>query len=194
MNGMMSFIRGGAPRLMAAAALAFLAFGAATACAEKSGIQQPSWMEIDAEAKKVTIDMVAGWSGQNGALNFNGYHNGNATVVIPVGWDVLVNFTNNDGNLPHSLLVTKPYTQENMPQVAGHSEVAIPRAYTRDPINGISGGQSDYFTFTAKEAGKYFLFCGVTGHGLSGMWIHLELRTDAELPGVIVGKGAKGRD
>ena len=182
------------PRLAAFGALIAIALTAASACAKSSDLTQPSWMTIDAGAKKVTMDIEAGWNGNNGALNFNGYHDGDATVVVPVGWSVVVNFKNNDANLPHSLLVTKPYAKGEFPQTAGHSEVAIPRAYTRDPVDGISAGQTDDFRFTAKEAKDYYYLCGVTGHAMSGMWIHLSLRDNVDQPGLIAEEGASGRE
>src|SRR5215469_12535221 len=79
----------------------------------------PSWMKITAPARLVRLDIVAGWNANDGALNFNGYFSGDATVVVPVGWTVDIAFKNNDGMLPHSLVVTRPYKREEIPQTAG---------------------------------------------------------------------------
>lgn len=181
-------------RIAAFAALAVLMVTATSACAAKDDLKQPSWMKIDAEAKTVTLHIAAGWNGNNGALNFNGYYDGDAKVVIPVGWAVTVDFRNDDASLPHSLLVTKPYTKKEMPESAGREEVAISRAYTRNPREGISGGKTGGFRFKAKEAGNYYFLCGVTGHAQAGMWIHLSLSDAAKEPGIIPEKGSSGRD
>src|ERR1700759_3607703 len=74
-----------------------------------AALQTPSWMKVNAQAKSVALDIVAGSNANNGALNFNGFYGGDMTVVIPQGWTVKVTFTNHDGMLPHSVLVTKAY-------------------------------------------------------------------------------------
>ena len=56
--------------------------------------ETPDWMTIDAAKKSVSLDMVAGWNPNNGALNYNGYSGGEMTVVVPVGWTVKIAFTN----------------------------------------------------------------------------------------------------
>ena len=42
---------------------------------------------------------------------------------------------------------------------------------TRQALEGMNQGQTDVMRFTATPAGSYRIFCGVPGHGLSGMWI-----------------------
>jgi sulfocyanin len=148
-------------------------------------------MKVDAAAEKVTLDMVSGWNGNNGALNYNGYHDGDATVVIPAGWTVEVKFLNNDSSLPHSILVTKPYAKEAMPAIAGRDQVAVPRAYSRNPESGIGGGETDDFRFKADPAGKYYFLCGAPGHAAAGMWIHLDVSPEAKEPAVIIAEGAQ---
>jgi sulfocyanin len=151
----------------------------------------PSWMQVDAAAEKVTLDMVSGWNGNNGALNYNGYHDGDVTVVIPAGWTVEVKFRNNDSSLPHSILVTKPYAKNEFPEIAGRDRVAVARAYSRSPEAGIGGGQTDDFRFKADPAGKYYFLCGVPGHAMAGMWVHLDISPEAKEPGVIIAPGAQ---
>ena len=54
----------------------------------------------------VSLVMVGAADGANGTMNFNGYGNGNLTVIVPLGWRVLVQFENKGlGALPHSLTV-----------------------------------------------------------------------------------------
>ncbi|HLF58864.1 MAG TPA: sulfocyanin-like copper-binding protein [Alphaproteobacteria bacterium] len=181
--------------MAAIVAMAMAAIAVAGAAAGETQPEKPSWMTIDAANKKVTLDVMAGWNSNNGVLNFNGYYDGDATVVIPVGWSAEVKFGNNDGYLPHSLLVTKPFAKADMPETAGSNKVAIPRAYTRSPAAGIAAGETDGFRFTAGAPGEYYFLCGAPGHAQSGMWIHMSVSADAAEPGVIVAPGATpGRD
>jgi uncharacterized cupredoxin-like copper-binding protein len=50
---------------------------------------------------------------------------------------------------------------------------------------GLKPGQTDQTTFTADEAGWYWLLCGVPGHALKGEWISLKIDRDATSPGVM---------
>ena len=170
-------------------ALAISATAAGAAAAEPAA-QSPSWIASDPGKKTVTLDVVAAWNSNNSALNFNGYHDGDATIVIPVGWSATFNFSNNDAALPHSLLVTKPYAKADLPVQAGTDLVAIPRAYTNNPAAGLAAGQTDNFQVNATAPGEYDLLCGAPGHAQGGMWFHLSLRADAAKPGLIVAPGA----
>ncbi len=75
---------------------------------------------------------------------------------------------NKDGT-PHSAEVISG--EGPVPNAA--SDPAIPRAYTNKVQEGLAQEASDDITFTAPASGKYRIFCGVPGHGLSGMWIWL---------------------
>ncbi|HTW29342.1 MAG TPA: sulfocyanin-like copper-binding protein [Acetobacteraceae bacterium] len=167
------------------------------ACVAPAGIAQaalPSWIHADPAHRIATIDMVAGWNPNNSALNFNGYYAGDLTIVIPVGWTVKVSFTNHDGMLPHSLLVTKAYAKAKIPPQAGVNQVAISKAYTDDPDSGLAPGQKDSFDFKATDPGTYWWFCGVPGHGLEGMHVKLRIDPAATGPAAIIAPGAeKGR-
>ena len=163
----------------------------------------PSWMKSDAATKTVNIELVAGWNANNGALNYNGYYKGDMTVVIPAGWTVDVKFRNRDGMLPHSVLVTKPYlvTQpylvtkpsppKEIPEQAGVSEVAIARAYSNDPESGMMADHREEFGFSARDAGEYWLLCGVTGHALQGMWVKLSVDAQTDQPQIAIAGGAE---
>ena len=155
----------------------------------------PTWMKSDAEAKTVDMDVISGFNGNSGALNFNGYYEGNATIVVPVGWKVKVAFRNQDGNIPHSMAITKPYALDDFPLQAGPKEVAIKRAYSRSPITGQSATEkTDTVKFKTTKAGDYYMFCGVTAHGQAGMWIHFKVSDTAKGPSLIVSEeSADGR-
>ena len=150
----------------------------------------PSWMTIDAGAKSVAIDVVAGFNPNNSNWNYNGYHDGDMTVVLPLGWSVRMTFTNHDSDVPHSLVVMKDPGPEHLPLQAGHDQAAFARAYSKSPEQGLSAGDHDVIAFKAKEPGKYLWFCGVPGHGQSGMWVHVEVTPKAQTPYLRIAKGA----
>jgi sulfocyanin len=147
-------------------------------------------MTVHEDARNVEMDVVAGFNPNNSSWNFNGYHDGNMTVVVPEGWRVRIDFTSRDGNVPHSLVVIADPGRENLPMEAGREHTAISSAYPKSPIQGISAGDKDVISFTAKKAGDYLWFCGVPRHGLSGMWVYFKVSADADQPYVTIAEGA----
>ena len=135
------------------------------------------WLSYDAATKTVTFALEAGASGTAGPFNFNGYANGTATLVVPASSTVVMNFVNLDGT-PHSaeLIADK----DPMPNSGG--DPAIPAAYTKDVTQGLPQGGKDVIRFTAPASGSYRIFCGVPGHGLSGMWIRFKVDPAAKSP------------
>ena len=155
----------------------------------------PTWMTVDAGAQKVTMDVVAGFNPNNSNWNFNGYYDGDLTVVVPEGWQVEITFTHQDGGLPHSLVVMADPGTDNLPLQAGREQAAFPRAYSRSPEQGISASDQDTITFKTNKTGDFLWFCGVPGHGQSGMWIRFAVRGDAEAPYITITADAEpGRD
>jgi sulfocyanin len=152
----------------------------------------PSWMTIDPGANKVEMDVVAGSNPNNNNWNFNGYYEGGLTVVVPEGWRVEIGFTNRDANYPHSLVVIDdPGSEDALPEQAGREEVAIKRAYSKSPIEGIFSDEKDTISFKAAPAGDYLLYCGVPKHGLSGMWVYFKINADTEQPYVTIAESAE---
>jgi hypothetical protein len=141
----------------------------------------PTWLSFDAAAKTVRFQLIAGLTGLNGALNFNGFRDGNLTLVVPVGWDTQIEFRNHDGMLPHSAEVIAPQT----PLPAQPVSPAIPRAFTLRLATGLPPEGTDVMRFAAKPAGEYLIFCGVPGHGASGMWIRLRVSPTAQAPAML---------
>src|SRR5688500_593392 len=104
---------------LSVAGLAILALGPALpapVCAQDDKVVpsqaiDPAWLRSDTATKTATFELVAGLTGLNGALNFNGFRDGELTVSVPLGWTVVMHFLNHDGMLPHSAEVipdTKP--------------------------------------------------------------------------------------
>ena len=123
---------------LALALLAVTAAGGATADAAEDHLV-PSWMTIDADAKTVTMDVIAGFNPNNSNWNYNGYHDGDMTVVLPQGWNVRMTFTNHDADVPHSLVVMTDVGPAELPLEAGREQAAFPRAYSKSPGAGPVG-------------------------------------------------------
>ncbi|HEU5169467.1 MAG TPA: sulfocyanin-like copper-binding protein [Gemmatimonadales bacterium] len=129
------------------------------------------WIKWDAATNTVTFRLVAG------PFDFNGYTSGRATLVVPSRSNVVINFEQNDGT-PHSAVIIED--KDPMPTMA--DQPAIPRAYTNKASEGLPQGSKDVIRFTAPESGSYRIFCGVPGHGLSGMWIRFKVDPAAKEP------------
>ena len=142
-----------------------------------------NWLSANPATKTATFSLTAGLTPYNGALNFNGFRDGGLTLIVPVGWTVLVNFTNHDGMLPHSAEVIAD--QKPVPNGA-LEKPAIDRAYTNQVAEGLPPQTKDKMRFTAQPPGDYLFLCGVPGHGLAGMWIRLKVSSDATAPSLVL--------
>jgi hypothetical protein len=176
-------------RLLLRAAFAAVAIGLIALPLSAQAPLVPGWIQNDKAEQSTVLDILAAWNSAGGGLNFNGYANGEARVVIPVGWKVQVKFFNSSLDLAHSIVITKPYAAGAFPIEAGPGEAAIPRAYTKSPVTGVYN-DGDEFSFTASEsrAGDYYIFCGVSTHGLAGMWIHMSIRPGVDAPHLVIEK------
>jgi hypothetical protein len=132
---------------------------------------QDQVLKYDAATNTVTFELMAG------PFNFNGYTNGGATLVLTPKANVVINFVNKDGT-PHSAEVISG--DGPMPNAA--TDAAIPRAYTNKVLEGLPQEGKDVMRFAVPESGKYRIFCGVPGHGLSGMWIWMRIDPAAKAP------------
>lgn len=153
-----------------------------SSCSKYFGVANanPSFMHVDKETKTVSFDMVAGWDGCNNAYNYNGYYAGDVTLRVPDGWNVKVVLTNRDGNAPHNIIVTYPYSRDDMPDHLSSDAAVLRRAYTED----VYVGEQESMQFIAKE-GKYWFFCGIKGHGHNDMWINFEVSKSFLVPEVV---------
>ena len=61
----------------------------------------PSWLQVGTGTKTATFQLVAGLTGLNGALNFNGFRDGGLTLTVPVGWTVVMHFRNHEIGRAH---------------------------------------------------------------------------------------------
>jgi hypothetical protein len=143
------------------------------AAPQPSGANQGQGLKYDAASNTVTFDLVGGPSG----FQFNGYASGGATLTLPSKANVVMNFVNKDGT-PHSAEVMSG--EGPLPNAA--AEVAIPRAYTNQRLQGLPQEGTDVMRFQVPESGKYRIICGVPGHALSGMWIWMKVDPSAKAP------------
>ena len=141
------------------------------AVAAPASAGQDQWLKYDAGSNTVTFELIAG------PFNFNGYTSGGATLTLPSKANVVINFVNKDGT-PHSAEVISG--DGPIPNAA--TDPAIPRAFTNKALEGLPQEASDAMRFAVPESGTYRIFCGVPGHGLSGMWIWMRVDPTAKAP------------
>lgn len=132
---------------------------------------QDKWLSYDAATNTVTFELIAG------PFTFNGFRNGEGTLVVPSKANIVMNFVNKDGT-PHSAILISG--EGPIPNSA--SDPAIPRAYTSKVLEGMPQEASDVMRFPVPESGTYRIFCGVPGHGLSGMWIWMKVDPGVKTP------------
>jgi len=132
---------------------------------------QSKGLSYDPATNTVTFDLVAG------PFTFNGARNGGATLTVPPKANLVINFVNKDGT-PHSAEVISG----EGPLPNSSTDPAIPRAYTNKALEGLPQEATDVMRFPVPDTGSYRIFCGVPGHGLSGMWIWLKVDPTAKAP------------
>ncbi|MEP6551404.1 MAG: sulfocyanin-like copper-binding protein [Gemmatimonadales bacterium] len=129
------------------------------------------WLSYDPATNTVTFELMAG------PFTFDGYRNGEGTLVLPPKANMVINFVNKDGT-PHSAIVVS--ADGPIPNSA--TDPAIPRAYTNKVLEGLPQEATDVMRFPVPESGTYRIVCGVPGHALSGMWIWLKVDPAAKTP------------
>ncbi len=176
------------PRFRTAVAVAAVLSAACLVLAAAPGRgPDPKWLAWNPATRTVTFELIAGLTGQvKSPFNFNGYVDGELTLVVPESSTVVMNFVNEDGT-PHSALVIDD--KEPMPNMAENA--AIPRAYSAKASEGLGYFAKDVLRFKAAPAGAYRIFCGVPGHGLSGMWIRFKVDAGVAEPAMVETPKAK---
>jgi hypothetical protein len=138
-----------------------------------SSSAQDKWLSYDAKTNTVTFQLIGGPTG----FQFNGYASGGATLVLPSNANVVMPFINKDGT-PHSAEIISG--EGPLPNAA--VDAAIPRAYTNQLLQGLPQEGTDTMRFQVPDKATYRIFCGVPGHGLSGMWIWMRVDPAAKTP------------
>jgi hypothetical protein len=138
----------------------------------------PKWLKVDTVKKTADFQLIAGLTGLNGALNFNGFRDGELTFTVPLNWTVVLHFLNHDGMLPHSAEIIA----DQKPVPVGPVAPVFDRAATVTLQEGLTSGQGDVVRFLANRTGSFLIFCAVPGHGAAGMWIRLKVDSAATAP------------
>jgi hypothetical protein len=140
----------------------------------------PVWLVADTAGRTVTIGLQVTPGSGGGPALINGHHNGSLQIVVPLGWTVQWDWRSADSTSPHSLVVMAE--REKLPLEGGRE--AFTNAMTRSVTAGLAAGQGDRTTFTAEEAGWFWLLCGVPGHAVAGEYLGLRVDPDAKTASV----------
>jgi hypothetical protein len=140
----------------------------------------PVWLVADTAGRAVTIALQVTPATGDGPALLNGHHNGALQIVVPLGWTVQWDWRSADSTSPHSLVVMAE--REKLPLEGGRE--AFTNAMTRAVTAGLPAGQVDRTTFTADEAGWYWLLCGVPGHAIAGEYLGLRVDPEAKTASV----------
>jgi hypothetical protein len=153
---------------------------AASAPAPAARSDTPAWLVADSASQTVTIALQVTPASGGGPALINGHHNGALQIVVPLNWTVQWDWRSADSTSPHSLVVMAE--REKLPAEGG--QAAFTNAMTRMVTTGLAAGQGDRTTFTADEAGWYWLLCGVPGHAIAGEYLGLRVDPEAKTASV----------
>lgn len=145
-----------------------------------------TWIITDVATKTIQFQLIAGYSGLNGALNFNGVGDGRLTLTVPAGWHVVMHFSNHDGMLPHSAEVIA----DGPVPTAGGVAAAFSQAVTLKLQEGLISTERDDMKFLADKPGAYLIICGVPGHAAAGMWIRFQVASNTTRPSLTLASAA----
>jgi hypothetical protein len=173
--------RPGAGALLALVVVAAGGSAQTTPAKPDSVSETPAWLVADTAGRTVTIALqVTPPPAGGGPALLNGHHNGALQIVVPLGWTVQWDWRNADSVSAHSLVVMAE--REKLPLEGGRA--AFTNALTRNVPGGLAAGQGDRTTFTAEEAGWYWLLCGVPGHAIAGEFLGLRVDPEAKTASV----------
>jgi hypothetical protein len=140
-----------------------------------------SWLVADTAGRTVTVALqVTPATTAGGPALINGQHNGGVQIIVPLNWTVQWDWRNADSTAPHSLVLMAE--REKLPLEGGRE--AFTNAMTHAVTAGLAAGQGDRTTFTAEEAGWYWLLCGVPGHAIAGEYLGLRVDPEAKTASV----------
>lgn len=146
---------------------------------QQAPLTTPDWMSVDSAGESVTLQIRAGSTDANNSWNFNGYFGGDGTIVVPEGWEVTVEFSNEDQVNAHSFSIENqvgdyPPTFEQATPVFEGAASSSPT----EMAGATQPGQSETVTFTATKTGDYAMVCLVPAHATQGMWVRFNVSGD----------------
>lgn len=164
----------------AASAALLLAFSGLSAQAADLG--GADWISVDASARTVTMEIVAGATEDNVRWNFNGYFKGAGRLTVPVGYRVVIEYSNADPTVPHSLGVGD--LVEPFPAMYSDPQPVFEGGMSSNPtsmIDGTKPGETETLEFTASETGTFALICHMPAHAMTGMFLTMEVVEAADV-------------
>jgi sulfocyanin len=150
----------------------------APAAAVAGPVRVNEFLTYDERSRTVSLQLVAGYNGLNGSLNYNGATKGNHGVYVPLGWRVHVAVTNHDSDLQHSAIVL----EKVLPPPIEPTVPAFPGAALPQLDEGLAEDDIGTLDFVATRAGQYMIACGVPGHAQAGMWFQLAVLKGIAVP------------
>ena len=139
----------------------------------------PDWMQVDDSNQTVELEVIAAKTSANSNWNFNGYANGNATITVPQGYEVTIEFSNEDPAVAHSLGIDD--RPNGWPATFSDPQPVFEGGISSNPTSmsqATMPGESETVTFTTSEAGEFYMVCYIPGHAVAGMWIHFHVSSD----------------
>ena len=146
--------------------------------APEGPVRVNEFLTYDQRSRTVSLQLIAGYNGLNGSLNYNGATHGSHGLYVPTGWRIHVAVTNRDSDLQHSAIVL----QKVLPPPIEPSEPAFTAAALPRLDEGLQEDETGTIDFLADRAGQYMIACGVPGHAQAGMWLQLAVSNGLKLP------------
>jgi hypothetical protein len=131
------------------------------------------FLAADPAAKRVRLTLVAGLGSANNGFNFDGYGRGELQVSVPRGWRVTVDFRNHASRRTSAAVVT------------GARSATIPfhGASSTQPLQGVTSGGEERFSFTPTRTGVFRITSLVPGQAEARMYAVLVV-TSAGRPSI----------
>lgn len=166
-------------RLVTRARLALVGLAPIVSVAHAQSTQRQadtvSWLSSDSATKTVTLRLETTRPSGSAAALINGQTGARLQVIVPLGWSVQWEWRSADSNAAHSLVVMAE--REKLPTEGGRP--VFDNAMTMMVQAGLPYGQTDRTTFTADQAGWYWILCGVPGHAIAGEYMGLRVDPEA---------------
>ena len=160
-----------------AATAAARADSVARAALPAGPVRVNEFLTYDARSRTVSVQLISGYNGLNGSLNYNGAINGSHGLIVPTGWRIHIAVTNRDSDLQHSAIVLpKVLPPPIEPADPAFEGAALPRL-----DEGLQEDETGTMDFVATRPGHFMIACGVPGHAQAGEWLELVV-TNSSLP------------
>ena len=138
----------------------------------------PAWMLVDNDARTVSMTITAGTTAENNRWNFGGAIKGEMLITVPVGYEVTLEFVNDDPLMAHSLGIS---TETGSFGAMIDATPAFPGAMTQNPTSMVDAtmpGQRETIVFTPDATGEYTMVCYIPGHAVTDMWVYFNVSAD----------------